>query len=316
MNYRVVIIGAGKVAAFFDNPQHNKILTHAHAILTNKYMELVGFYDIDLRRAQQAAEIWKTKAFVSFNDAMCSSDIVFVCVPDQFHYDVLLQIANYNPTLGVAEKPFTSTIDEARKLKNCFQSKCIPLILNYTRRFVPEFQILKKECKQYGKFLKGTGYYGKGILHNGSHMIDVISFLLSEDITVEKVSHNINDFFKDDKSADITLHVADGFFQMIAIDCHVASVFEFDLFFEKKRIRILDTGKIIEKYTLKESKEFEGYTNYVLENIIYTSWSPVVKELTDSCINYLENHGEILCGIDDGIRVLEINSQIKELVDE
>ena len=45
--YKAVIIGAGNIAAGFDSPKSEKVLTHAHAILLHPDFELLGFYDRD-----------------------------------------------------------------------------------------------------------------------------------------------------------------------------------------------------------------------------------------------------------------------------
>lgn len=47
---RVVIIGAGNIAAGFDTPESKKILTHAHAVVVNPDFQLLGFYDIDEKK--------------------------------------------------------------------------------------------------------------------------------------------------------------------------------------------------------------------------------------------------------------------------
>ena len=53
----VVIIGAGKIGAFFDSPDSSNILTHAHAFTANRNFRLLGFVDKDLNQAGRAAQI-------------------------------------------------------------------------------------------------------------------------------------------------------------------------------------------------------------------------------------------------------------------
>ena len=78
--------------------------------------------------------------------------------------------------------------------------------MNYTRRFVPEIRSIREAIKSgnYGAFLTGTGYYGKGLLHNGSHMVDLLQFLVGEVGKVAKVSE-IVDFYDHDPSVSALL---------------------------------------------------------------------------------------------------------------
>lgn len=92
-----------------------------------------------------------------------------------FHAKVLEEVAKFKPKMVIAEKPLTATYEEAKMVFDLYKNR-IPLTVNYSRRFLKEFQDLKSEIQSFGKFLKGTGYYGKGILHNGSHMIDILRF--------------------------------------------------------------------------------------------------------------------------------------------
>lgn len=46
--YRVTIIGAGRIASGFDTPRSRTVLTHAHAILSNRRLTLAGMTQKDL----------------------------------------------------------------------------------------------------------------------------------------------------------------------------------------------------------------------------------------------------------------------------
>lgn len=311
--YNIAIIGAGNVSAFYDNPQSKNMSTHAHAIVLDNRVMLSGFYDIDKNKAIKATEIWGGKAFNTIEDAVKASDIVFICVPDRCHGEVLYEVMKYNPVAIVTEKPLTSSLNEAYKIKKKSMEKEIPIFLNYTRRYVPEFHELHDLIKKgdFGCFRRGICYYGKGVLHNGGHIIDLLSFLLSDDIRVKSVSEAIIDFDEDDPTLNVSLTIGDGSCDLVGVDCRNVTIFELDLLFENARLRILDNGTVIEHYTVNESKDFAGYRNYYLEKTIKTSWMPVVPGLLNNVINNIENNETIWCGVDEGIKVLEINELIK-----
>ena len=61
--YNVLIIGAGKIGAFFDQPGSENILTHAHAFSTHPGFKLLGFVDSNAGQAQKAVSIWGGEYF-------------------------------------------------------------------------------------------------------------------------------------------------------------------------------------------------------------------------------------------------------------
>ena len=78
MIYRVSIIGAGKIAAFYDTPQSEMILTHAHTISISEEFLLSGFYDTSKKQAIKAAKIWGGVAFDDIRMACEEADVVCI----------------------------------------------------------------------------------------------------------------------------------------------------------------------------------------------------------------------------------------------
>ncbi len=307
--YRAVIIGAGNIAADFDSPDSPNILTHAHGYLQNPSFSLTGFYDKDQRKAKQAAQIWGCRAYETLDAALKEAEVVSCCVPDAYHKNVLEKIAKYHPRLVITEKPLAVSAAEGRAVGQIYDGR-IPLLLNYSRRFLKEFQKLRREVPQYGRFLKGVGYYGKGILHNGSHMIDLLRFLFGTVECQEVLPSEVLDF-DGDKSKDVILKIQEGQFHMVAIDSRIATIFELELLFEKMRIRILDGGAWIERYEIKESNTYSGYYNYVLAQRESVNYSNAMMALMENAKDYLEYGGELACTLDDGIKALELCAGIR-----
>lgn len=307
--YRAVIIGAGNIASGFDAPDSRDILTHAHAYQRNPAFQLMGFYDKDYRRAKAAADKWNVQAYETLDAAMQTAEIVSCCVPDPYHRQILEEVAAYTPGLVIAEKPLAASVEEGEMLKRVYGNR-IPLLLNYSRRFLPEFQSLQRELGQYGKFLKGMGYYGKGILHNGSHMIDLLRFLLGDVGCHRVLKSEIHDF-GEDPSKDVILEIQGKPFYMAAIDSRIATIFELDLFFEKVRVRILNGGTLIEKHEIKESDTYKGYYNYVLTEREEVDYSHAMTGLLNNAENVLKGVEAPVCGVEDGVELLRICMQIR-----
>jgi predicted dehydrogenase len=273
--YNVLIIGAGNIGAFFDAPNSRNILTHAHGFKSIGEFNIVGFVDIDKDKAKKAADIWGGCVFLDLHDAFEKEriDVACVAVPDEYHYDVLKAIATKPIKLVFTEKPLVKTLVEANKIVLLYEDKNIPLIVNYTRRFVPEFIDIRQRIldKEFGNYTSGSGYYGKGILHNGSHMVDLLHFLLGKIVSFEPISI-LNDFYEDDPSVSATLWFENRkpFFMQV-VDCSKYTIFELDLLFDNGRIRIINSGARIEVFEKRKDVIFSGYFGVHKQEDILTS---------------------------------------------
>lgn len=309
---KVLIIGAGKIGAFFDSPQDEHVLTHAHAFSGSKDFCIAGFVDTDLARAQQAAGIWGGLFFSDVQAAfknIGAVDVVVVATPDATHESLFQEICRHSPKLVFMEKPLGKTLDEIRRMNAICLKSQVAVLVNYSRRFVKEFQALHERIKQgvYGAYVTGTGYYGKGVLHNGSHMTDLVRLLIGEIKDAECLA-SIRDFYKDDPSISARLNLGESkSFYLQAVDARVATVFELDLFFEKVRIKVLDSGFKIEEFRIAEDPVYKGYKVFQSSGILQTS----LDQAFSGAIKNIEGHllrGEpLMCTIQDGYRAAEIS---------
>jgi len=301
--FNALIIGAGKIASEFDSIKSESILTHAHAYTKHSDFNLLGFYDIDKEKARLAAKKWNCDCFEDI-DLIKSVDVVSICTPDNIHLESIKQAIKFNPKLIFLEKPITNNLDDIPYILDI--SKTIPISVNYSRRYVPEFQNLAQRISvgEFGAFLCGSGYYGKGFIHNGSHMIDLLRLLIGNVESVNKISE-IKDFYQNDPSIDI-----DVFFKnnarvsMHAVDCNNFTVFELDLFFEKSRIRILDSGFKVEVYNVVEDKIFEGYRKLQKVEDFSTQLNSAMFNAIDNISNFLNKKEKLLCDVYDGYEAI------------
>ncbi|QQR49688.1 Gfo/Idh/MocA family oxidoreductase [bacterium] len=314
MNYNVLIIGAGRIGAFFDTPHDHRVLTHAHAFSKHPAFELVGFVDADSAAAADAAQRWGGRAFVSIEQAFLQSAIDIVCVatPDSTHYDILKQLLRYSIKLVFAEKPLTKTLEQAGHIKQLYEQAGIPVLVNYSRRFVPDFHKLRERVQHgdFGRFVTGTGYYGKGLLHNGSHMLDFMRFFLGEMSAVKSVQ-KIFDYYDDDPSIVGTVHFEhyDAPFFLQPVDCRLFTIFEIDLLFEKGRLRILNSGFTIEEYAVERSVIFQGYSNLVLKHQYSSSLDQALYYAADNSAQFLVGRQPLYCTLDDALIVMKFCEQ-------
>ena len=123
-------------------------------------------------------------------------DVAIVASPDETHYALLKELVGRPLRLVIAEKPLTKTLEQATEIVDLYKRKNIPVAVNYTRRFAKGIVSLRNDIREenFGKPLRGVGYYGKGILHNGSHMVDLLNFFFGN-VQSKEVFETINDFY-------------------------------------------------------------------------------------------------------------------------
>jgi len=294
---RVAVIGLGNIGT-----------QHARGYHQHPGFELVGFVDTNLHQAKKAARLWggvpaKTITELAKKTAI---DVVSVCVPDHLHFQILQELKKLNLKGGILEKPLTIRLKDSEKILHSEFFKQGKFLVNYTRRFIPEFQKLQKNISKdiYGKFITGHGIYGKGLLHNGSHGVDLARYFLGE-IKSKKLLSAIYDYHKNDPTYSVMLTMARGgniFLQ--GMDSRNMHIFEMDLFFQKSRIRIIDSGREIHEYGMPANTKKPA-----VKRIIKTSKSKAMYYAIDNLYECIKNHKKLICTINDAYQAQKICAQ-------
>jgi len=317
MNYRVAIIGAGRIGATMDDPWSPHILTHAHGYKACEGFEIVGFVDPNLDKAEAASARWGGTAFESMEELFETQaiDVVSICLPDELHYATLLALAEKPIKFIFLEKPAVTTAEEADVVRTLYDELPIRVQVNYTRRFVPEIRRIREAIRSgnYGAFLTGIGYYGKGLVHNGSHMVDLLQFLVGEvGKVVARVSETV-DFYDQDPSMSALLTMqSGGDFYLCHIDSRIFHIFELDLTFENKRIRICELGTIIEEYSVGDNRLFEGYRTLNKEAEFSTQHSKAMCHAIANIRNNLDRNEPLVCTLEESLETVKTCSRIMQ----
>ena len=293
--YDVLVFGAGQIAAGYDAPYGESVLTHAHAIIKQPGFNLLGFYDIDFEKAEQSAQKWGCRAY----DEPVTADVIAICTPDDRHLESVSMAVSLHPKLIILEKPIARSLEDALGIIRTAGE--IPVQVNFTRRFVQEFQELAVNVREFGAFLTGTGLYGKGFIHNGSHMIDLLRLLIGEIRTIETLSEMF-DFYDDDATKTVRISFdKGGEFYMRGIDCRHYSIFELELCFEKARVRMLDSGKSIQIDRVMPSPQYSGYDILTPAEQYSTGLSSAMLNLYKNAYEHLTHGSDLLLPIKSAI---------------
>ena len=302
---RALVIGAGRIAAGYDTPQSKEILTHAHGFRSVPVFTLIGFVDRDLAQAEQAAAKWGSKAYKDIRVAFADGpiDVVSVATPDETHAAVLKELAAYSPRLIFCEKPLALNWADAQAIQDLYRTVPTKIQVNYLRRFVPEFRAVKQAIAagSYGRFLTGSGFYVKGFLHNGSHMVDLLQYWLGEATGAQELTDSALD-----EERSVLLAFADGgLFTIQSLAGNPYWIFEMELLFEQKRLRILDSGLSIQEYTLGENPVFPGTPEMQPQPICTTGLDRAMQYAMENIRDHLILGEPLLCPLDEALATLK-----------
>ncbi|MCB9805865.1 Gfo/Idh/MocA family oxidoreductase [Candidatus Nomurabacteria bacterium] len=305
-----LIIGAGKIGSDFDDLESQSVLTHAKAYETHPGFNLIGLVENNKDVAKKASDKWKKPTFVSIEESLenFKVDVVSLCVPDNLHFDFLEKIKKFNIKNGILEKPLVVSKEELEKVSenNYFSEN--NFVVNYSRRFVPEFVKIREDiiAGKYGEFEVGNCWYGKGFVHNSSHIINLLLFFGLE-IQESKALSHITDYSEEDPSYSVLFTTAKNKnITLNVMDSRKYKVFEIDLFFEKGRIRISNDGFDVEIFIVKDDDVFSGYKKLFCEENIKTELNKSLYNAVDNIYNLINNRADNLSDVASAIKTQDI----------
>ena len=265
---RVLIIGCGNIAGGFDEarPFSSHPLTHAGAYREHGSFQLLACVEPNATRRAEFMRHWGIhRGFATAEEAFNSGerfDVVSICSPTNQHYEHLLACADSGVSLVFCEKPICPTVAEAEVALECLKQRGVLVAVNHNRRWDPFVASLKNEiCSGvWGELRCITGHYNKGILNNGSHMVDLLESLAGP-IKLLHVGPVRNDYLDSDSSIPAML-LAGGNVPVV-LNCGQApdyTLFELHLVLEKGVIAMEEGGMRWRFRPRVPSSDFAGYT--------------------------------------------------------
>lgn len=313
--YTVAIIGCGSIGALkpdnIDGPLSENILTHAHAVYAHPETNLMYVIDNDIEKAKQAAEKWQAfyRTDLKFD---IIPDIIIVSVPTNHHYQILSKLSEYKPGLIIIEKPFCQNLNE---LQRSLWGNKAPVLVNYTRRFVPGIINLKKKLDE-DHVLNCRVLYTRGF-HDGCHAIDLMNYFFGECISARRIRPSK---IVDRDVNDPTISIAMNYEKCDSVifqpcDGREYGIFEIDICCRKNRYRLIDNSLYIERYPIIDENEWgHKALGYSLTSVIRqeTGLNTALYNLISNAVAFLNKKVELLCLPEDAIKVHDIMKEIKE----
>jgi predicted dehydrogenase len=266
MKIKSFIIGCGKIAGLYDEEFTESVYSHAKAYSLSPHFETVAYCDLDLNKAKTLARINSSESFGSDYLKMINihcPDVVSICTPDATHYNVVSSILENKtiPKLIFLEKPACSNVKELEKLISLSERRDVKIIVNHTRRFENKHRFIKEQIRKskFGNLLRVDISYYSGWQHNGVHVIDTLNFLFEDELNIVELNTCIDSPYENDPTANFVLEFANSGAKVFlhGWDESHYQIFDFDIKFDKSRLRIEDFGGRIlyEKKIVNKLKE-------------------------------------------------------------
>jgi predicted dehydrogenase len=217
--HRVLIIGCGNIAGGFDAERAatQPPLTHAGAFSRHGGFHITACVEPDAERRGAFMRRWGINQ--GFDDmaalmavhAPGSFDLISLCSPTSVHAQQIDAALALKPRLVFCEKPVTPTLAQTEALVRRCKSSGVALAVNHTRRWAADVQRLAAELQAgaWGRVRSAVGTYNKGVLNNGSHMIDLLHLLLGP-MTLQHAGAALADHWPDDPTVPALLQTAAG----------------------------------------------------------------------------------------------------------
>ncbi len=268
---KCAIVGLGRIGSSLEKDKlREKPCTHAGVISNNKDCFLAGGCDLDEEKCDAFSKDWNCKAVYTDLEKMLGEikpDILHISTPQKTHYSIIKIAVPYFPKLIICEKPLAHNLEDAKKILDVYKKQKIKILVNHERRYSKDYIKVKNHIKAetYGKLLSVSAkvYMGQNspvgdiLLHDGTHLIDIIYFITGRKLKIEQYQKSKNHIFIFCKADKIPVVIEAG-----SKRDHI--LFEVDISFAQGRIRI--GNGLYEEYKSTKSPYYEKMRSAVLTN--------------------------------------------------
>lgn len=315
--FTAVIIGCGFVAGGYDQePSPGFIQTHALAYQTSPDIVLIAVADADGKKAKAFARRWNVPNVYDDVRAMLATvkpDIVSICSPDETH-EYYLRLCLAVPSIrGVwCEKPLSLSPQGCEALVEEFQQAGKSLLVNFQRNFTAAYRQLKLELVSgsYGVIQKVVVNYTKGIIHNGSHAMDLLIdwFGMPDDMQV--FSAHI-DYKITDPTVDALLIFDSMPVYFMGLNENHYSIFELHLYTETSMLSLNESGQILCIRRVKDKSTISGHKELERLPDKNMGLDMAMLDALNSLVEAINDHARLIDG-ERALMGLKITHQLAE----
>jgi len=319
---KVALIGCGNIGA--DEKKYGGNVspgTHAGAYVKNKKVDLVAFVDNSEAQLEYAMSNFpRVQKYLDIDKMMqeMKPDLVSIATPSGLHYEHVMKVAKYKPSVILCEKPIAYKIHEAEEMIGECKKNGVTLFINHIRHFDPLLLKWSQKVKDgvIGEVLQGNAYYYNGFYNCGTHLIDLIRMYLGDPVSVSGHYNNLTSNIKNDSNIDGQLYFKNG--GMITLQSLSANygVFGMQLYGTEGMINIKNLGYSVEYRKKVENENFAGYFQLSNDSEVEGEPRSFMKNSINSVINFMIGAESELSIGEDGLGILKILYALEESAKE
>lgn len=322
MIYRAAIVGCGRIGADINRAGlgSSRLGSHAAAYTSSSRVELVAACDVDPVRREQARVRWSIPRGYADAGEMCARerlDIVSVCTaPDGRRAWVGDLLSSGRVRAVLVEKPLAATIEEAEALAASAGRAPVAAAVNYVRRYVPAYRDIASSIRSgsLGRIQLVRGIYSKGILNNGSHMIDLLRLFFGEPRDVDPIGSPIDDASDPTVGFRARFGAADEAVEAVVqvVDHTACSIFELDIVGTRGRIVFDDLGHRVSRWTVEDTMATHGFRRLSPSPAQSdTGLSRGIAAAIDNLLDCVEGRAASFCTFDDARAAMTLALQVR-----
>jgi predicted dehydrogenase len=241
-------------------------------------------------------------------------DAISICSPTEVHFGDIEAALASKPRVIFCEKPVSMYVVQTQQAVTDCTTQQVLLAVNHSRRWSPEVQQLKQNLAQgqWGAVRSVSAVYNKGMLNNGSHMMDLLLNLFGP-LLITHVGQAMVDCFDADPSVDACLQTADG----VPIQLNVAhaqdyALFEMQIFTEKGVIAMEDGGARWRFRTAAPSAQLPGYNFLNHGEWVAPKGSPALRNAVANLHDALTQGAALACTGSHALQAQSLCEQIQQ----
>jgi predicted dehydrogenase len=321
--YRAAIVGCGRIAGGYDgSPARPTCQTHAQGYNWHPAIDLTGVCDRDADVAQRFAATWQVPGVYTDLDRLFASvepHVLSICTPTDHHANALRAVlaSARPPRVVLCEKPLASNAAQARALVDECERRGITLVVNHIRRWEPAHQHLKSTIAsgELGEIQKVVISYGKGFLHSGVHVVDLVDYLFGLPAEVGYAAGISNRHDRDsDPPLDVALRYRDFVIFLLGFPGSPFEIGELDVIGSKGRISLDYTSETATSFEIAPHPSVEGYRRLRALPSVPLAMSTVMQHVIADAVACLDGGAQPRCTGRDALRGLEFIEQVQTLV--
>ena len=322
--YTAALVGTGRIgfSLGFDKKREQPA-SHTMALLGNKQIKLVAAADTD----EENLAKWKrfVKGAQMYN-TIPTPNIITIAVNEDSHMKECLAAIEAKPRLIILEKPVAVNSAQAAEIAAAADKAGVPVMVNHERRFAADYNMAKDYLKKIGtlqtirgELYSGLRIYGKefeedgtySLLHDGTHLVDIISWLLDEKLSKPVVTG----IFKDDKDVvrNFSAHFTTPSCSEVTVSMSGRSrFFSFGLDILGTEGRICLGNGYAKFYRRKESKLYTGFFSLSKDKSVHLpKKTGYFSNMIQNAVDFLDNKEKLLSPLSAAIEDLKVLEEIK-----